>query len=108
MAGSKFMSYTLFSSEISEFIPCRNYEPGVLKNEYSSFAFLLAIGNLQNITKEKIEKETKAKLGAKAIGRREFANNAGYELKDAQPVGPYLEAKPKVVTTAFLHLKSAA
>jgi hypothetical protein len=31
--------------------------------------------------------ETKAKLGAKAIGRRELANNAGYELKQAQPVG---------------------
>jgi hypothetical protein len=26
--------------------------------------------------------ETKAKLGAKAIGRRELANNGGYELKD--------------------------
>ena len=28
--------------------------------------------------------ETKAKLGAKAIGRREFENNEGYELKESQ------------------------
>ena len=28
--------------------------------------------------------ETKAKLGAKAIGRRELENNEGYELKEAQ------------------------
>ena len=26
--------------------------------------------------------ETKAKLGAKAIGRRELENNEGYELKE--------------------------
>ena len=31
--------------------------------------------------------ETKAKLGAKAIGRRELENNEGYELKEPQPVG---------------------
>jgi hypothetical protein len=31
--------------------------------------------------------ETKAKLGAKAIGRRELENNAGYELKE--PQSPY-------------------
>ena len=31
--------------------------------------------------------ETKAKLGAKAIGRREFENNEGYELKE--PQSPY-------------------
>ena len=31
--------------------------------------------------------ETKAKLGAKAIGRRELANNEEYELKG--PQGPY-------------------
>jgi hypothetical protein len=28
--------------------------------------------------------ETKAKLGAKAIGRKELENNEGYELKEAQ------------------------
>ena len=28
--------------------------------------------------------ETKAKLGTKAIGRRELANNEGYELKEPQ------------------------
>ncbi len=28
--------------------------------------------------------ETKAKLGAKAIGRRELENNEGYELKESQ------------------------
>jgi hypothetical protein len=31
--------------------------------------------------------ETKAKLGAKAIGPRELENNQGYELKEPQPVG---------------------
>jgi putative transposase len=31
--------------------------------------------------------ETKAKLGAKAIGRRELENNEGYELKELQ--SPY-------------------
>ena len=31
--------------------------------------------------------ETKAKLGAKAIGRRELENNEGYELKE--PLSPY-------------------
>jgi len=31
--------------------------------------------------------ETKAKLGAKAIGRREAENNEGYELKE--PHSPY-------------------
>jgi hypothetical protein len=31
--------------------------------------------------------ETKAKLGAKAIGRREVENNEGYELKEAK--SPY-------------------
>ena len=31
--------------------------------------------------------ETKAKLGAIAIGRRELENNEGYELKEPQPVG---------------------
>ena len=31
--------------------------------------------------------ETKAKLGAKAIGRKELENNEGYELKEPQPVG---------------------
>ena len=31
--------------------------------------------------------ETKAKLGAKAIGRRELENNVGYELKE--PQNPY-------------------
>jgi hypothetical protein len=30
---------------------------------------------------------TKAKLGAKAIGRRELENNEGYELKE--PQSPY-------------------
>ena len=28
--------------------------------------------------------ETKAKLGAKAIGRRKFENNEGYEIKESQ------------------------
>ena len=32
--------------------------------------------------------ETKAKPGAKAIGRRELENNEGYELKE--PQSPYL------------------
>jgi hypothetical protein len=31
--------------------------------------------------------ETKAKLGAKAIGRRELENNEGYELKESQRAG---------------------
>ena len=31
--------------------------------------------------------ETKAKLGAKAIGRKELENNEGYELKE--PQNPY-------------------
>ena len=31
--------------------------------------------------------ETKAKLGAKVIGRRELENNEGYELKEPQLVG---------------------
>ena len=31
--------------------------------------------------------ETKAKLGAKAIGLRELENNEGYELKEPQRVG---------------------
>ncbi len=31
--------------------------------------------------------ETKAKLGAKAIGRRELENDEGYELKE--PQSPY-------------------
>ena len=31
--------------------------------------------------------ETKAQLGAKAIGRRELENNEGYELKE--PKSPY-------------------
>ena len=31
--------------------------------------------------------QTKAKLGEKAIGRRELENNEGYELKEAQ--SPY-------------------
>ena len=31
--------------------------------------------------------ETKAKLGAKAIGRRELENKGGYELKE--PQSPY-------------------
>ena len=31
--------------------------------------------------------ETKAKLGAKAIGRSELEDNEGYELKEPQPVG---------------------
>ena len=31
--------------------------------------------------------ETKAKLGAKAIGRRELENDEGYELKESQ--SPY-------------------
>ena len=31
--------------------------------------------------------ETKAKLGAKAIGRKELENNEGYELKE--PQSPY-------------------
>ena len=36
---------------------------------------------------EKFVMETKAKLGAKAIGRRELENNEGYELKE--PQSPY-------------------
>jgi hypothetical protein len=31
--------------------------------------------------------ETKAKLGAKAIGRKALSNNEGYELRESQPVG---------------------
>jgi hypothetical protein len=31
--------------------------------------------------------ETKAKLGAKAMGRRVLENNEGYELRESQ--GPY-------------------
>ncbi len=33
--------------------------------------------------------ETKAKLGAKAIGRRELENNEGYELKKPHSQSPY-------------------
>jgi hypothetical protein len=36
--------------------------------------------------------ETKAKLGAKAIGRRVVKNAGGYELKEPQPVGSKPEA----------------
>jgi hypothetical protein len=38
--------------------------------------------------------ETKAKLGAKAIGRRELENNEGYELKEPQsPYNPVFAPK---------------
>jgi hypothetical protein len=37
-----------------------------------------AVGDKEFVT------ETKAKPGAKAIGRREVENNEGYELKEAQ------------------------
>ena len=37
--------------------------------------------------KDKKALDTKAKLGAKAITRRELENNEGYELKEPQPVG---------------------
>ncbi len=37
--------------------------------------------------KKKFVMETKSKLGAKAMGRRELENNEGYELKE--PQGPY-------------------
>ena len=36
---------------------------------------------------KKFVMETRAKLGAKAIGRRELENNEGYELKERQ--SPY-------------------
>ena len=51
--------------------------------------------------------ETKAKLGAKAIGRKGMKDIEGYELKESQRVESQLEAKTKVLTTVFLTLKSA-
>ena len=41
----------------------------------------IAVGNKEFVM------ETKAKLGAKAIGRRELQNDEGYELKE--PQSPY-------------------
>jgi putative transposase len=35
------------------------------------------------VSDKKFVMETKAKLGAKAIGRRELENNEGYELKES-------------------------
>ena len=42
---------------------------------------------LQAVGDQEFVMETKAKLGAKAIGRRELENNEGYELKEPQRVG---------------------
>lgn len=57
---------------------------------------------------------TKAKPGAKAIGRRALEKYEGYELRNSQPVGSFCrivarsaKQEAKVLTTVFLALKSA-
>jgi hypothetical protein len=65
------------------------------------------------------KKESSAKLGAKAMGRRALENNEGYELRESQPVGSSCPVvarrakqgagsdlsgrslKPKVLTTIY-------
>ena len=60
-------------------------EQAVLKNgsnqRDAKWTEAIAVGDKEFVM------ETKAKLGAKAIGRRELENNEGYELKESQ--SPY-------------------
>jgi len=63
----------------------RNWVEAVLKNgsnrRDAKWTESIAVGD------KKFVLETKAKLGAKAIGRREVQNNGGYVLRD--PHRPY-------------------
>jgi hypothetical protein len=63
----------------------RNWVEEVLKNgsnqRDAKWTESIAVGDKEFVM------ETKAKLGAKAIGRRELENNEGYELKESQ--NPY-------------------
>ena len=63
----------------------RNWVEEVLKNgsnqRDAKWTESIAVGNKEFVM------ETKAKLGAKAIGRRELQNDEGYELKE--PQSPY-------------------
>ena len=60
----------------------RNWVEQVLKNgsnqRDAKWTGSIAAGDIEFVM------ETKAKLGAKAIGRRELENNDGYELKESQ------------------------
>ena len=63
----------------------RNWVEGVMKNgsnqRDAKWTESVAVGDKEFVM------ETKAKLGAKAIGRRALENNEGYELKE--PQSPY-------------------
>ena len=63
----------------------RHWVEGVLRNgsnqRDAKWTESIAVGDKEFVM------ETKAKLGAKAIGRRELENNEGYELKE--PQSPY-------------------
>jgi hypothetical protein len=63
----------------------RKWVEEVLKNEFnrreSKWTERIAVGDKEFIM------ETKAKLGAKAIGRRELESEEGYELRE--PQNPY-------------------
>ena len=63
----------------------RNWVAEVLKNgsiqRDAKWTESIAVGDKELVM------ETKAKLGAKAVGRRELKNNEGYELKE--PQSPY-------------------
>ena len=63
----------------------RNWVEEVLKNgsnqRDAKWTESIAVGDKEFVM------ETKAKLGAKAIGRRELENNEGYELRESQ--NPY-------------------
>ena len=82
----------------------RNWVAEVLKNSPNQrdakWTESIAVGDNEFVM------ETKAKLGAKAMGRRVLEHNEGYELRRSQPVESQLESKPKVLTTMFLPLKS--
>ena len=71
------------SDQLSEYH--RNWVEEVLKNgsnqRDAKWTESIAVGDKEFVM------ETKAKLGAKAIGRRELENNEGYELKE--PQSPY-------------------
>ena len=56
------------------------------KNQISGFVNSICY-NKQKSKFRLFTKPSKAKLGAKAIGRRELENNEGYELKE--PQSPY-------------------
>jgi hypothetical protein len=71
------------TDELSEYH--RNWVEELLKNGSNQrdvkWTESIAVGDKEFVM------ETKAKLGAKAIGRRELENNDGYELKE--PLSPY-------------------